>query len=129
MLQSLLADRFHLSAHHDTRPMPAYVLALGKTKPKLSEATGTGDAECRVVSASEGAPVMIFSCRNTSMASLATRLRISAGDYLKEQVIDNTGLEGAWDFTLRWPPVQMCCPKVARASRFSRLWTETLVSL
>jgi len=104
MLQSLLADRFHLSAHHDTRPMRAYVLALGKAKPKLSEATATGDAECRLVNASEGAPVMTFSCRNTSMASLATRLRISAGDYLKEQVIDNTGLEGAWDFTLRWTP-------------------------
>jgi uncharacterized protein (TIGR03435 family) len=103
MLQALLAERFQLSVHNDTRPMPAYVLALGKSKPKLSEAAGTGDPECRMVGANDDASV-IFSCRNTSMASLATRLRISAGDYLKGPVIDDTGLDGAWDFTLRWTP-------------------------
>lgn len=104
MLQMLLAERFHLAVHNDTRPMPAYVLALGKTKPKLNEAVGTGDAECRMVGANEGASVVTFSCRNTSMGSFATRLRISAGDYLKEPVIDKTGLDGVWDFTLRWTP-------------------------
>jgi len=44
------------------------------------------------------------------MASLATRLRISAGDYLKEPVIDNTGLDGIWDFTLRWTPRARALP-------------------
>ncbi len=110
MLQTLLAERFQLIVHNDIRPMPAYILALGKTKPKLSQAVGTGDPECRMVGANEGAAVVTFSCRNTSMASLATRLRISAGDYLKEPVIDNTGLDGIWDFTLRWTPRARALP-------------------
>jgi uncharacterized protein (TIGR03435 family) len=39
MLQNLLADRFKLSIHKDSRPMPGYVLALGKDKHKLKEAS------------------------------------------------------------------------------------------
>jgi uncharacterized protein (TIGR03435 family) len=42
MLQNLLADRFHLVVHKDTRPFPVYRLAAGKTKPKLRDADGTG---------------------------------------------------------------------------------------
>src|SRR6185369_14212373 len=42
MLQSLLADRFQLKTHKDTRPMAGYVLTLGKDKHKLKEASGPG---------------------------------------------------------------------------------------
>src|SRR5438034_28994 len=34
MLQSLLADRFKLAVHTDTKPMPGFVLSLGQGKPK-----------------------------------------------------------------------------------------------
>ncbi len=37
MLQSLLADRFRLTVHKEMRPMPAFVLAAGRTKPKMKE--------------------------------------------------------------------------------------------
>jgi uncharacterized protein (TIGR03435 family) len=104
MLQALLAERFHLILHSDTRSLPAYVLTLGKATPKLNQSTGTGDGECQMAGANDSAPLVTFSCRHTTMATLAARLRISAGDYLKEPVIDNTGLEGDWDFVLRWTP-------------------------
>src|SRR5690349_141752 len=42
MLQNLLADRFKLVLHKDSRPMAGYVLALGKEKHKLKEAQGPG---------------------------------------------------------------------------------------
>src|SRR5437764_7834940 len=38
MLQSLLAERFKLVVHKDTRPVDGFVLSLGKGKPKLKEA-------------------------------------------------------------------------------------------
>jgi uncharacterized protein (TIGR03435 family) len=38
MLQALLADRFKLLIHKDTKPMDAFVLMEGKGKPKLKEA-------------------------------------------------------------------------------------------
>ena len=113
MLQALLAERFHLVVHSDTRPRPAYVLTMGKARPKLNESAETGDAECQMAGANNAAPLVTFSCRHTSMASLAVRLRISAGDYLKEPVIDNTGLEGSWDFTLHWTPRMQALPDTA----------------
>jgi uncharacterized protein (TIGR03435 family) len=47
MLQTLLTDRFKLIAHKDTRPMPAYALVVGKGKPKLKEAAGSGETGCK----------------------------------------------------------------------------------
>jgi len=35
MLQKLLADRFHLAVHHETREIPAYSLVLAKGGAKL----------------------------------------------------------------------------------------------
>jgi uncharacterized protein (TIGR03435 family) len=42
MLQALLADRFGLAVHNDTRPLPAYALRMGKEKPKLRESDSSG---------------------------------------------------------------------------------------
>jgi uncharacterized protein (TIGR03435 family) len=38
MLQSLLAERFQLKLHHDTRDTPVYALVVGKGGPKMKEA-------------------------------------------------------------------------------------------
>jgi len=42
MLQALLADRFKLVVHKDTKPLPGYALTVGKGKPKIKEADGSG---------------------------------------------------------------------------------------
>ncbi|HTA47014.1 MAG TPA: TIGR03435 family protein [Bryobacteraceae bacterium] len=102
MLQSLLVERFHLAVHNDMRPMPAWVLSMGKTKPKLAESSGAGDSDCQWVQQPAGSVVNAYSCRNLSMAVFAARLQGMGWEYLKEPVVDATGLEGAWDFDLRW---------------------------
>jgi uncharacterized protein (TIGR03435 family) len=116
MLQSLLAERFSLIIHNDSRPMPAYGLTV-KT-PHLKEASGDGDSGCRfsVENASNGPPpgggpiqlpVLVYTCRNTSMSSFAQALlnAPAAGQYLNNRlVVDQTELKGTYDFTLRYTP-------------------------
>src|SRR5256885_647124 len=45
MLQALLADRFKLVTHADTRPMPAYVMTVSK-KSQFKESDGSGETGC-----------------------------------------------------------------------------------
>src|SRR6266496_2008450 len=42
MMQTLLADRFKLTFHRETKEMPAYALVAGKTGPKLKAAANDG---------------------------------------------------------------------------------------
>jgi uncharacterized protein (TIGR03435 family) len=106
MLQKLLADRFQLVVHKDTKAMPAYALAVGKGKPKMKEASGSGEAGCQgVVQKPEPGvvPYQIISCHNMTMAVFANVLRdYAAGIYFSDPVVDQTGLGGAWDFELKW---------------------------
>jgi uncharacterized protein (TIGR03435 family) len=102
MLQALLVERFHLAVHNDMRPMPAYVLSVLKTKPKLTESSASGEPECKYVPQPNGSLVDAYSCRNISMSGFAMRLQDMGRQYLKDPVIDTTGLEGAWDFDIQW---------------------------
>jgi uncharacterized protein (TIGR03435 family) len=44
MLQALLEDRFKLAVHRDKKDLPVYALIVGKTGPKLTEASAEPDA-------------------------------------------------------------------------------------
>ncbi len=102
MLRSLLAQRFKLTVHKDMRPMPAFALEVEKDKPRLGEASGQGDAGCAFQPQSGGTFSRVYSCHNMTMKAFAEQLHGMADDYLIEPVIDSTGIEGAWDFDLRW---------------------------
>jgi uncharacterized protein (TIGR03435 family) len=103
MLQALLADRFKLSVHRDTRPLPAFVLSAGKGQPKMKAAEVTNEPSgCKSPADSGAGTYSRMSCRNVTMATFATALRRYAGDYLPLVVVDSTKLEGAWDFDLEW---------------------------
>ncbi len=116
MLQALLADRFKLVVHKDTRPIQGFVLSVGKGKPKLKEADGSGEPGCQPQPPpprSPGSiPVNAVSCRNVTMEEFAPMLRQMVQEfgptlgqtdgYLPGPVLNSTGLKGAWDFDLKW---------------------------
>jgi len=104
MLQTLLADRFKLAIHKETRSMPAFVLTVGKGKPKMKEADGSGETGCRPQPPNGSRPYALFVCRNMTMEALVQRLRTSGGGYLTSPVVDSTGLKGIWNFDLGWAP-------------------------
>lgn len=107
MLQSLLADRFQLVVHNGSAPLPAYVLSVGKAKPKLKEAEGSGDADCKYQEPPPNLPPgtitnIQFACHHTTMAELANNLHDWASGYLDKPVVDSTGLKGSYDFDIKW---------------------------
>ncbi len=106
MLRNLLADRFKLVVHKDTKPMPAFVLTAGKGKPKMKEASGSGQSGCQGVPQNPAAgtvPYQVVSCHSVTMAAFAGILDDwGGGTYLPDPVVDQTGLGGAWDFELKW---------------------------
>jgi uncharacterized protein (TIGR03435 family) len=110
MLQAMLAERFKLVVHPDTRQMSVYALTVGKGgKPKLKEADASGATGCQPP-ANQQPPVpgqpfyLTLQCRNMSMEVFAKQVRQFAGGYLTGSVVDQTGLKGSWDFEFKWTP-------------------------
>jgi uncharacterized protein (TIGR03435 family) len=126
MLQSVLAERFKLVTHKETRPLPTYSLVA--RKPNLKEAAGTEDTGCHPAQAT-GAPqeggirlmsmnsngqqttinlgpgmTVTYQCRNVSMATFASSLRSMMGASLptSNPVLDETGIKGNYNFDLKY---------------------------
>jgi uncharacterized protein (TIGR03435 family) len=118
MLRSMLVDRFKLAAHTGTKPLPAFVLTVGKnakmkpsdasSKPGESNATEgptmNGCAFQQPPANTPPSPLMEvkFSCHAITMQSFAEFLQGVASNYLKQPVVDQTGLKGTWDFDIHW---------------------------
>lgn len=92
MMQRLLADRFQMVFHRETRELAAYILSVGKNGHKLHPSTTEGEADFRA--AKQGKMNMI--AERVSMARFAELL----GDPLQRPVVDMTGLKGLFDFNL-----------------------------
>jgi uncharacterized protein (TIGR03435 family) len=89
MLRTLLADRFKLALHRETREMPVYALVLDKKGPKLRAVTdGVGS-----MSAGRGRIT-----GRLTMADLAHYL----APVLGRTVLDRTGLTGGFEFKMEW---------------------------
>jgi uncharacterized protein (TIGR03435 family) len=117
MMQSLLADRFHLAVHFETQESPVLALSLikpGKLGPKLRphaegppcDATPSPDVyppKCEVTALTiRPGRMAMGGSRNTTMTLIASALP-SMGR-LARPVIDRTGLSGQFDFLLEWSP-------------------------
>jgi uncharacterized protein (TIGR03435 family) len=85
--------------------MPGFVLSLGKGKPKLKESDGTGNTGCQPQQQKPEPgtiPYAVVQCRNMIVDAFAKMLRNMAGAYINTDVVNSTGLEGNWDFDLKW---------------------------
>jgi len=107
MLQTLLAERFKLAVHQETKVVPVYALEVGKGGPKLQEsAAGDSAAKgCKRENPNEPNRLGIrIACSKMTMADLADELPNRAGAYIDLPMVDLTGLKGAYDFKLVWTP-------------------------
>jgi uncharacterized protein (TIGR03435 family) len=113
MMRSLLADRFKLIVHHETRRLPILALvttrADGRPGPELHassvDCAAVADARAGIVR--DGRQVCGFSgvagnmvAGGRTIVQLARTLTALVG----RAVVDKTGLTGSFDWTLKWAP-------------------------
>jgi uncharacterized protein (TIGR03435 family) len=127
MMQSLLADRFKLAVHFETQQVPVFALVLqkpGRTGPKLRPHSDGPPCDVHMPTPAPGSAAnsdgvfpricdafikipapnheILLGSRNTTMKLIADSLPSLGG--LGRPVVDQTGLNGRFDFTLRWAP-------------------------
>jgi uncharacterized protein (TIGR03435 family) len=96
MLQALLADRFQLTVHRETKEGTIYTLVIGKGGPKLQEAKPGDPGAGNTTSKSSGD----LTAQAVSIARLAKILMQMLG----RPVLDKTELKGVYDFKLQFTP-------------------------
>jgi uncharacterized protein (TIGR03435 family) len=127
MLQELLAERFHLRLHHETQSRPGYALVIAKSGTKLKEwvapkegapsqaagnvagfpglpATGTGSA-MRIPRAGQPVLIHVRDSMDGICRMLGQEISRSNGEPVsgpQPRVVDKTGLEGIYEFTLKF---------------------------
>jgi uncharacterized protein (TIGR03435 family) len=94
MLRDLLADRFKLALHRETRNLPVYVLEVARNGPKLEKAD---PVEASTNTSSDNTSILV-DARHADMDSFARTLARQTA----LPVINQTGLEGFFTFKLRW---------------------------
>jgi uncharacterized protein (TIGR03435 family) len=96
MIRTLLADRFKLITHHETRDRSIYALVIarrdGQLGPSLRPSTGPSDF--RDVTGA-------FTAHAVPIRILVDVLAVPA----QRTVIDRTGLAGTYDVDLHWAPL------------------------
>jgi len=97
MMRTLLAERFRMQVHHETREIAALELAAGKDGPKLkASAPEVTDAQVNMSEPPEGGERM--EVKGGTMTTLVNTLT----GLLGRPVVDRTGLAGRYDFVLEF---------------------------
>ena len=112
MLIPLLAERFNLKYHHETRELPMYALVVAKGGPKLTvskaEPAPTPDDLGKIGSRPKGIDkrgwMRMMPGHIESQDTTIPMLTHALSPPLGHSVVDKTGLTGRYDYTLQWTP-------------------------
>jgi len=127
MLQELLAERFHLKLHRETRQLPIYALVVAKNGPKLPKAT-LEEKECL------GIPIGYVACQGRFLGGMGRGVRAKAVDmsdlaqylsgFTDRPIMDQTGIAGLFEInTGPWRPDQPSTEAGAESDFLPTLFT------
>jgi uncharacterized protein (TIGR03435 family) len=120
MLQTLLADRFKLVVHRETREMPIYALVFSRGDRAFGPQFHVSTTDCRALMAAArargaaappsrvGGPVscgmFVTNGRIEMNAEVMVNLVRNLAPLAGRSIIDKTGLTGNYDMELTWTP-------------------------
>ena len=127
MIRALLADRFKLAVHTETKEQPIYALVLARSDARLGPQLKKSETDCAAqMAARRGGPgrglpppgppqpgepipcgIRIGMGNMVVGGSSLAQFANSLGMFTGRVVIDRTGLTGNYDFNLTWTPDQM----------------------
>ena len=92
MLQALLADRFKLTMHKESKVVPAYAMLVAKGGPKFHEVEG------------EGGLRMMVGPRGRHLSGKGTMQQLAdlLSNWADRPILDMTELKGTYDLDLEW---------------------------
>lgn len=101
MVQTLLSEHFKLQVHHESRKQSVYVLTVGKAAPKLFAPKEDEVHGMKITPQADSKP--------TSFHVAATRFTLAQltevfARQLGHAMVNETGLDGEYDFTLDLTP-------------------------
>jgi uncharacterized protein (TIGR03435 family) len=108
LLQNLLAERFKLAAHMETREMPIYAMVLARADGRLGPQLRSSNVDCDEVirmkqKVSEGVCGMRMSSGQLVVGAMTLNVLTSNLSSLTKRVVeDRTGLTGRFDYSLDW---------------------------
>ena len=95
MFQTMLAERFQLKVHKESRDLPIYTLVLAKGGSRLKAAEDTDPNNGSMNTHNQS-----LDAKGIDVAALCRHL----SQQLHRKVVDGTGLTGTYTFTLQWSP-------------------------
>jgi len=103
MTQALLAERFKLKFHRERREGPVLLVALGKAAPKLFPPKEGEAHSLRVIPQTDSDQKVVFYRVVATRFSFA-QLNQTFARQLERVIVNGTGLDGDFDFTLDFTP-------------------------
>lgn len=111
MMRKLITERFQLTSHMEDRETDAYTLVA--VNPKIKKGDPQARTGCKEGPGPDGKdprianPILgrLLTCQNMSMAQFGDELRNLANGYIYHPVVDQTGLQGGYDFTLSFSSI------------------------
>jgi uncharacterized protein (TIGR03435 family) len=111
MLQALLAERFKLTFHRETRQLSVYTLVAAKSAAGLREAK-PGDTYANGIKANDGRAMtggvqMSSTPEGVTWVGQAIPMELLVRQLsmeVRRMVVDKTGLMGSYDFTMKFTP-------------------------
>jgi uncharacterized protein (TIGR03435 family) len=128
MIRSLLAERFKLVVHEETKDQPIYALVVARSDGRLGPQLKKSETDCAALMAAargrgpgRGLPppgplqpgeaipcgIRIGPGNMAVGGSTLAQFANSLGMFVGRVVLDKTGLTGPYDFSLTWTPDQM----------------------
>ena len=100
MLQTLLADRFKLALHRETREMQTFTMVVDQKGPKFKESLGEGSSQ-------------LTGSKFTRLYKWTTMAQLSdfISDAMRSPVVDRTGLSARYDFSIDLTPYLAAAPE------------------